>query len=540
MSDFRKGLPIFLDAVALLLGLDDLPPFRVRIVGGDENEAAWVRSVASSHLPLKTALDDGRMDVWSRVEQSALPELYSRSSVVCMPSLREQFGMVAIESMLCGTPVVGTRVGGLQHIVVHNFTGFLVDRLNPPALASALSIFVRNRNNGEWMGDNSALWARDDFSIRNVASRYEDLYRSLLDDNDGPPERPADATGMHMRLLNRHLPAIERLLGEGVVEIVDVSSSPAPSAVVDTQGGRCFVKVFQPRPASLSCLVRSEVETGIPLTAERVRMAQRLATIPVCPRVVASDEDKGILVLEYLEQMRFTSDEDAERAMLDATSALAASFRPDEEPLARFMEAMDRASRCPSRRLVEIADDAAADLWSATLDGDRRLRKCHPQVELHRIIGMLEQGGALMPQDFRSQAIGISCFLLGQADFIPARPCLCHGSMKRVHLMRRPADKSVAFCDMDHTGLYVGPHDISHWVFYEHKLLENPAPVAMLAAIRRMSADDEDAFLGAAWIAAIILHRAIWRLARGDWSHCEWEKLFFAAFPDAFRKVFIR
>ncbi len=65
--------------------------------------------------------------------QNTLPYYYSAAEVVVMPSHYESFGMVALEAMACGTPVIASRVGGLAHLVKDGETGFFVPAQDPEA-----------------------------------------------------------------------------------------------------------------------------------------------------------------------------------------------------------------------------------------------------------------------------------------------------------------------------------------------------------------------------------------------------------------------
>lgn len=75
--------------------------------------------------------------------QQDLPLLYSAADVTVMPSYHESFGLVAVESLACGTPVVATRAGGLTAIVRHGETGYLVARC-PGFFAARLDGLLRN------------------------------------------------------------------------------------------------------------------------------------------------------------------------------------------------------------------------------------------------------------------------------------------------------------------------------------------------------------------------------------------------------------
>jgi D-inositol-3-phosphate glycosyltransferase len=86
-------------------------------------------------------LDDLVMFVGSRA-QEVLPYYYAAAEACVMPSLYESFGMVALEAMACGTPVIASRVGGLTFTVRDGETGFLVPEKDPKALAEKLELVL--------------------------------------------------------------------------------------------------------------------------------------------------------------------------------------------------------------------------------------------------------------------------------------------------------------------------------------------------------------------------------------------------------------
>jgi D-inositol-3-phosphate glycosyltransferase len=124
-SDSQKGLCLLLEAASILDGLSSLPSFMFWIVGGSPRELALLVRMIDSIASLKKLVNQGRIFLWGRIENSALAEIYSRATVTVVPSHHEEFGIVAVEAMMCGCPVIAARVGGLQDIVVHNLTGAL-------------------------------------------------------------------------------------------------------------------------------------------------------------------------------------------------------------------------------------------------------------------------------------------------------------------------------------------------------------------------------------------------------------------------------
>jgi D-inositol-3-phosphate glycosyltransferase len=129
-----KGPDVLLRAAALME-----EQAQVVIVGGNlagDHELHNLRKLATS------------LDISQRVHflgarpQQELPMLYSAADVTVVPSYHESFGMVAVESLACGTPVVATRAGGLLTVVQHDETGYLVPRC-PGFFAERLDTLLR-------------------------------------------------------------------------------------------------------------------------------------------------------------------------------------------------------------------------------------------------------------------------------------------------------------------------------------------------------------------------------------------------------------
>jgi len=118
-----------------------------------------------------------------QLSQSALPELYQRAAAVVVPSVDEGLGLVAVEALLCETPVVAFDSGGLRDVIQHNKTGLLVKPGDRAALASALDDLLARDGRGSDLGRAGRLYALSAFAPESAARRYAGIYRQVLDAN---------------------------------------------------------------------------------------------------------------------------------------------------------------------------------------------------------------------------------------------------------------------------------------------------------------------------------------------------------------------
>ncbi len=166
-----KGIDRLMEAVAQLQAYRRL---RLVIVGGDgprTSEAMRLR-----RLSRKLGVH-GSVSFVGRVEQDSLPPYYSAADVLVLPSYYESFGLVALESLASGTPVVATKVGAMENILRQGETGHVVSNGSPSSLAKGIEEMISRSN------PPSAEVIRRTvlrFGWENVASAMVDEYTAVL------------------------------------------------------------------------------------------------------------------------------------------------------------------------------------------------------------------------------------------------------------------------------------------------------------------------------------------------------------------------
>lgn len=172
--DPLKGLDRLIHAVAKLDGTTS--PTLV-IVGGDEYSRREVDSLKSLAVALHV---DDRTIFRGSVDQDMLPLFYSAADICVVPSYYESFGLVALESLACGTPVIATDVGDMKNVLAGPVSGTVVHDNSIANLSYALSeILSRKDNRNEKETRRSTIMK---YSWSNIAERTIREYESVLAD----------------------------------------------------------------------------------------------------------------------------------------------------------------------------------------------------------------------------------------------------------------------------------------------------------------------------------------------------------------------
>ncbi len=167
-----KGVDILINAAALLESDVDCS---VIIVGGDEASKSQVKRLQG--LARARGIEH-RVAFVGAVDHETLPLYYNAADVCVVPSHYESFGLVAVEAMASGLPVVASRVGGLAGTVKDGETGYLIPWLCPEPFAERIELLLDNEPLRQNLGE-SAREAVGRFRWEYVAEAILALYESV-------------------------------------------------------------------------------------------------------------------------------------------------------------------------------------------------------------------------------------------------------------------------------------------------------------------------------------------------------------------------
>jgi glycosyltransferase involved in cell wall biosynthesis len=145
-----------------------------RVRRSERRAALWI---VAQDAP--AALPDGAV-FHGPLPPHALAALYARASVFCLPTLREAFGLVFLEAMAFGLPVVATAVEAVPEIVVQGETGLLVAPRDPAAVAEACLALLAEPARARRLGEAGRARVAERFGWDRVAARMLDVLRPPL------------------------------------------------------------------------------------------------------------------------------------------------------------------------------------------------------------------------------------------------------------------------------------------------------------------------------------------------------------------------
>jgi len=170
--DPLKGIDSLLTA---LPRLDTKQNLKLLVIGGDEDSKPEVERLQrlSRSLHIQDAVTFAGI-----VEQRELPLYYSAADICVIPSYYESFGLVALESLACGTPIVATKVGCIESVVNQGQNGCMVVDNAPLRLADGIDTLLSDSKKSA----ESIRASVDRFSWSNIAEAIIPEYRSVLEE----------------------------------------------------------------------------------------------------------------------------------------------------------------------------------------------------------------------------------------------------------------------------------------------------------------------------------------------------------------------
>jgi D-inositol-3-phosphate glycosyltransferase len=179
-----KGIDKLIQAISIIQNNGELRccPHNLVIIGGEPN--AKSEEMNAEMARLQDMVEDLGIENFviflGKQDQQLLPYYYSASEIVVMPSHYESFGMVALEAMACGTPVVASQVGGLAFLVRDGETGFVVPGNDVQMLAKRIVELIKDKDLRNKLGNKSAEYAQL-YAWEIISEKMIEVYNQVLE-----------------------------------------------------------------------------------------------------------------------------------------------------------------------------------------------------------------------------------------------------------------------------------------------------------------------------------------------------------------------
>lgn len=170
ISNFREVKRV-VDVVNIFALVEKVVPSRLLLVGDGPEMIRVEREVLRLGL-------EGKVQFLGK--QESVQEILQMVDVFLLPSEQESFGLVALEAMACGVPVVASRVGGLPEVVQHGKTGFLEEVGDIQGMSEGVLKLLTDDLRYKAFSEQAVTWAQETFPVERAVKGYESVYESVV------------------------------------------------------------------------------------------------------------------------------------------------------------------------------------------------------------------------------------------------------------------------------------------------------------------------------------------------------------------------
>lgn len=169
--DKRKGIDFLVKTIPLIK--KEIPEIKLFIVGKGKLRKPLEKFIHFHHL-------ESNIQFLGFIPDRELPQWYNKAEITVIPSVFEGFGITAIESMACGTPVIATKVDGLKDVIDDGKTGFLIAPSNKEELSNTIIRILKNEKLRDKIIKNGKKEILDRFKWNKIIGEILGIYQTVI------------------------------------------------------------------------------------------------------------------------------------------------------------------------------------------------------------------------------------------------------------------------------------------------------------------------------------------------------------------------
>jgi glycogen synthase len=174
----RKGIDILLAVIPNLVA--KYPEARFHIVGDDTIQLGKGPTLRKMFEHSHPSLCTSQVIFYGKVSEESLQEHYAECDIFVAPSRFESFGLIYVEAMMFGKPVIGCDVGGIPEVVENGKTGILIPPGDSHSLEAALDTLINDSALRKRLGENGRVHYLQHFTERKMAAGSVEIYKTLV------------------------------------------------------------------------------------------------------------------------------------------------------------------------------------------------------------------------------------------------------------------------------------------------------------------------------------------------------------------------
>ncbi len=174
----RKGIEYLIEAINIIVHEKNIKDIQLRIGGRGPLKSKYQDMIKKYEL-------NNHIDFIGYIPDTDLPSYYTEADLFVLPSIvdddgdTEGLGVVFLEANACGTPVIGSKVGGIVDVIEDGYNGFLVAQKNPYEIAEKIKELSEDIDLCKWMGNNGRKKVVEQFNWEKVSEKIIEKYNLL-------------------------------------------------------------------------------------------------------------------------------------------------------------------------------------------------------------------------------------------------------------------------------------------------------------------------------------------------------------------------